>query len=167
MADVVLQAAVTSAAALGVGVMRSRSENRAGSAQERAAAEALAYQRERDADSRNRYDAYQREYQERYDQWLERVYGVRAPDRRRAPMIGTPPGQTPVVPGAAPGAPPPGAVPPGVSPTFGAAPATAPFTVQQSVPPMAGQQRPPRTVSDIAGWNDWTNYLGRKPNVTA
>jgi len=59
------------------GVIQSRAASRASQAQQKSISDALAYEKENQANRTARYDAAMADYRKRYDAWLEQFYGVK------------------------------------------------------------------------------------------
>lgn len=154
-------AAISGAAGLGASALQSRSAGRAGKAQEKANADALAYEREREAARKVRYDQTMAQRQQAFDAWYKRVgdegikrYGV--PTGLTIPgTIGGGGGQKATKVG--------GAVPLGGAPE---APRTLGDLMGGAPAPMAAPASPdgtqPRTLADLmqreGSWGDWRRY---------
>lgn len=156
-------AAISGAAGLGASALQSRSAGRAGKAQEKANADALAYEREREAARKVRYDQTMAQRQQAFDAWYGRVgdeglkrYGV--PTGLTIPgTIGGTPGQTKTKVG---GAVPMGGASPMAPRTLGDLMGGAPAPMAAPMASPDGTQ--PRTLADLMqgqeGWADWRRY---------
>jgi hypothetical protein len=145
-----------------------RASNKAMNAQEKARQEALAYEKQRQAEQRSRLDRYNQEYQKSWLDWYGRV-GDEGLKRFGAPPVGiripganaAPPGRggavrmdgSAVAPTVAPASMP--------APTVGrnpgvTAPLNQPFQPAPMAPtPQAAASQPGQ---NLGGWNDWTQY---------
>ena len=70
-------AAITAGGAIVGGKMAANASKRASAAQQKATTDALAYEKENQANRTARYDAAMADYRKRYDAWLEQFYGVK------------------------------------------------------------------------------------------
>lgn len=134
MPPAVVAAGVTAAGTLGGVALQSRGLNRATDAQERAQREALQYQREREKNQSTRYDREMADHNRRLDEWNQRVNGYPAPTAA-APATAAPSAAT-------------------EAPRLSA--------MGAGVPAIVPNAAPPRTLADIAGWNQWNRYGVRR-----
>jgi hypothetical protein len=146
--------------------MSAKSAGKASKYQYDAQREAMAYQKERDAAERTTKDAARQRWQDAYDAWLERNYGVKRQPR---------PGESGVKAVGGPAMSPTGTLPAtgatlkdiGMGDSYSGPPTTTPVAPGGPIAPggpMAPEGVPvegaPRgTLGEMGGWNDWRRYM--------
>jgi hypothetical protein len=175
MPPAIAAAGIAAAGALGGTALQSRSAGRAAKAQEKATADALAYEREREAARKTRYDTAMAQRQKAWEEWYKRN-GEEGVKRYGVPGGITIPSATPtkavgldgrVVTGSPRTAQPVPSAPPGKSrlslASFMGGMPEQPAGMEAPLVPQANQQ--PRTLADLMqgeGWADWKRYgVGR------
>jgi hypothetical protein len=142
--------AIGAAGSLAAGVLGSRAQSKATDASLQAQREALAYEKQKDAERKAEYDKAMKMYQAQMEAWqgnrraLARRYGINVPEP--SPMPGPGPG------GPMPG----GAVPRGIAPRRSALTLGA---IAGQAPPQEAPMMPQAPMDvDPSGWEDWSRY---------